>query len=316
YPLFAGENSKEIVCIDVSTKEGVEILAKKNINIEDFHALNVFQEFNLTFFSSTTEGGLEFRIKCSRYREVNLVIDDITLYDLETQEQVFWEPASDKPQKGPSWYVVEDQDASNEKVVQMDSEVKTESWLYGPYLYSDSYGESLANRKLRATFRLKITDELLPIYVAELSVGVNENKESTDCLAHALIDLSTVKNENIYNTFNLTFTVPTKVTQGIEFQVTNRNSGYCTLLVDEINVYKSNLEELVYSECATSKEVSGEGWVETTDHGSSCLKVMFISSTQNNEQMLYGPQIVSDVHGNSMLGGTYVASFRIKIVKI
>lgn len=313
---FTKNNSKEMVYIDVAVKKGVQILASKKISTVDFHAMNAYQEFNLTFFSSTDEGGLEFRIKCLRDREVNLVIDNIKLYDLENHNLIFWESAADKPQKGPSWHVTEDREALDDKVVQIDSRVKTESWLYGPYLHNDSYGESLVNRKLCAVFRMKITDVLLPIYVAELSVVVNEDKEPTDCLAYSLIDLATVKDENDYNLFNLTFTVPTKVNQGLEFRIKNRNYGYCTLLVDDINVYKSNFGELVYSECSTEKFVSGEGWIKTTDLEASCSKVMFISSIQQNDQVLYGPQIITDRHGNSMLGETYVVSFRIRIIEI
>lgn len=315
YVFFAKENSKEIVHIDVATKNGTQILAAKIINRDHFHELNLYQEFNLTF-SSTTNDGLEFRIKCLRDRELNLVIDDIKLYDLENQELIFWESAADKPQIGPSWLVTEDRKASGDRVIQMDSQVRAESLLYGPYLYNDSQGESLANRKLRATFRLKITDVLLPIYVAELSVLVNGDEEPTDYLAHTLIDLTTVKDETVYKMFNLTFSVPAVVNQGIEFRVQNRNNGYCILLVDDINVYNSNSEELVYSECFANKYVSGEGWIETTDFEASCPKVMFISATQRNEQLLYGLQMATDVYGNSMLGETYVASFKIRIIKI
>jgi hypothetical protein len=314
YVFFAKENSGALVYVDVAAKEGVEILASKTISREDFHALNVYQEFNLSF-SSSSQDGIEFRVKCFRDRAVNLVIDDITLYDLRTGEEVFWESAADKPQKGPSWYVTEDRDALDNRVVQMDYQVNTESWLYGPYICNDSRGESLANRELCVTFRLKIADVLLPIYVAELSVVVNDGEEAADCLADTLIDLSTVTDENAYNMFNLTFTVPSNVNQGVEFRVKNRNNGYCTLIVDDITVYKNNFEELVYSECSTSKLVSGEGWIQTTDLEASCPKVMFISSTQRNEQLLYGPQITTDAHGNSMLGETYVASVRIRIIK-
>jgi hypothetical protein len=315
YIFFTKENSKGLVYIDVATKNGVQILASKKIMETDFSDLNLYQEFNLTFFSSTTQDGVEFRIKCLRDRELNLVIADIKLYDLKNNEQIFWESAADKPQKGPSWHVTGDQEASDNRVVQMDSQVKTESWLYGPYLYNDSRGESLANRKLRVTFRMKITDVLLPIYVAELSVLVNEGEEATDFLADTLIDLTSVKDENAYNLFNLTFTVPSNVHQGVEFCVKNHNNGYCTLVVDDINVYTSNFEKLVYSECSTNKFVSGEGWTQTTDLEASCTKVMFISSTQRNEQILYGPQITTDIYGNSMLGETYVVSFRIRMIK-
>jgi len=314
YVFFAKDNSEALVYVDVAAKEGVEILASKKISREDFHALNEYQEFNLTF-SSSSQGGVEFRVKCFRDRDVNLVIDDITLYDLRTGEEVFWESAADKPQKGPSWYVPEDQDALGNRVVQMDSQVNTESWLYGPYLCNDSRGESLANRELCVSFRLKIADVLLPIYVAELSVVVNDCEEAADCLADTLIDLSTVTDENAYNLFNLTFLVPSNVNQGVEFQVRNRNNGYCTLIVDDITVYKNNFEEIVYSECSASKLVSGEGWIQTTDVEASCPTVMFISSTQRNDQLLYGPQITKDANGNSMLGETYVASFRIRIIK-
>jgi hypothetical protein len=97
--------------------------------------------------------------------------------------------------------------------------------------------------------------------------------------------------------------------------VKNYNNGYCTLLVDSINVYKSDSQELVYSECSTDKFVEGDGWTQTIDLESLCTTVMFISSTQRNGQILYGPQIVTDFYGNSMLGETYVVSFRIKIIK-
>jgi hypothetical protein len=309
YTFFTKENSRELVYIDVATKEGIQILASKKISFEDFHDLNVYQEFNLTFFSSTPEEGIEFRIKWLGDREVNLVIDEIKLYDLENHELIFWESAADKPQIGPSWLVTDDQEASGVRVVQIDSQVRAESWLYGPYLRYDRYGESLANRKLCASFRLKIVDTLLPIYVAELSAV------TTYCLADTLIDLAQVKDENIYNTFNLTFTVPTKINQGFEFQVKNRNNGYCTLLVDDINVYKSDSQELVYSECSTDMFVSGEGWTQTIDLESSCSNVMFISSTQRNGQTLFGPKITTDFYGNSMIGKTYVVSFRIRIIK-
>ena len=102
YTFFAKEDSKEIVYVDVTTKKGVQILASKKIGNEDFQVMNVYQEFNLTFSSSSNEGGLEFRIKCLRDREVNLVIDDVKLYDLQDHELVFSELAADKPQKGPS----------------------------------------------------------------------------------------------------------------------------------------------------------------------------------------------------------------------
>jgi hypothetical protein len=300
----------------VTARKGVQILASKKICTKDFQDVNVYQEFNLTFSSSTSEGGLEFRIKCLREREINLVINDIKLYDLGDHELIFSELAADKPQKGPSWHVTEDLGASGVKVVQMDSQVKTESWLYGPYLHNDSYCESLANRKLRAVFRLKITEVLLPIHVAELSVAVNEDTEPADCLAYSLIDLANVKDENTYNIFNLTFTVPANVDQGVEFRIKNQNNGYCTFIVDGIYVYESAFGELVYSECATDKLVSGQGWIETTDLEASCSKVMFISSTQGNDQLLFGPQIITDVYGNSMFGETYVVSFRIRIIKI
>jgi hypothetical protein len=315
YVFFAKEPSRELVYIDVATKEGVQILAAKKICREDFYDLNLYQEFNLTF-SLSSQDGIEFRVKCLRDRDVNLVVDGITLYDLKNDEQIFWESAADKPQKGAYWHVTVDREASGNRVVQMGSQVNTESWLYGPYLCNDSRGESLANRKLCASFRLKITDVLLPIYVAELSVLVNEGEEAADCLADTLIDLATVKDENAYNLFNLSFTVPPNVNQGVEFRVKNRNNGYCTLIVDDITVYKNNFEELVYQECSTNKQVSGEGWIETTDPEALCPKVMFISSTQRNEQLMYGPQIITDVNGNSMLGETYVASFRIRIIKI
>jgi hypothetical protein len=155
---------------------------------------------------------------------------------------------------------------------------------------------------------------LLPIYVAELSVLVNEGENDADCLANMWIDLATVTDENVYNLFNLTFTVPSNVNQGVEFRVKNHNNGYCTIIVDDITVYNDN-EELVYSECSANKLVSGEGWIQTTDHEATCPKVMFIASTQGNEQLLYGPQITTDVHGNSMLGQTYVAYFRIRLIQ-
>ncbi|MGD2066720.1 MAG: hypothetical protein PVI43_06095, partial [Candidatus Bathyarchaeota archaeon] len=225
YIFFTRETSKDLVYIDVATKDGIEILASKKINFQDFHDLNVYQDFNLTFFSSTPQNGLEFRIKCLKDREVNLVIADIKLYDLENRELIFWESAADKLQLGPSWLVTDDPEVAGGRVVQIDSQVRAESLLYGPYLRHDSHGESLANRELCATFRLKIVDTLLPIYVAELSVVAKGDEETTDCLADTLIDLAFVEDENFYNMFNLTFTVPTKSSQGFEFQVKNRNNG-------------------------------------------------------------------------------------------
>lgn len=316
YIFFAEETSEAIVYIDVTTENGVQILESKKIRSEDFHELNLYQEFNLTFSSPTVQDGVEFRIRCLRDREVNLVIDDITLYDLGNAKKIFWESAADKLKEGPFWQITEDQDALDNEVVQMDSRVNAESLLYGPYLYADSYGESLANRTLCATFRMKIADVLLPIYVAELSVVVNDAEEPTDCLARTLIDLATVEDENTYTMYNLSFTVPANVTKGVEFRIKNRNNGHCTLLVDAINVYRGNFEELVYSECSTNKSVSGEGWIETTDFAASCPNVMFISATQTNEQLLRGPQITTDVYGNSMLGETYVVSFKIRIIKL
>jgi hypothetical protein len=135
------------------------------------------------------------------------------------------------------------------------------------------------------------------------------------CLADKLLDLTSVNDENAYNTFNLTFTVPTNSVQGVEFQIINRNNGYCMLFVDSINVYTHDSQKLGYSECPTNKFVSGEGWTQTIDLESSCTNVMFISSAQRNGQILYGPQIITDSYGNSMLGETYVVSFRIRIVK-
>ena len=314
YMFFTGETSKELVYIDVATNDGLKIVASKKISYQDFHDLDVYQEFNLTF-SSTPQNGLEFRIKCLEDREVNLVIAEIELYDLENHELIFWESAADKPQQGPSWLVTDDQEASGGRVIQIDSKVRAESLLYGPYLKSDNKGGSLANRKLCVTFRMKIVETLLPIYVAELSVMANGIEDSTVCLADELLDLASVNDENVYNTFNLTFTVPTKSDQGVEFQIENRNNGYCVLFVDDVNVYTHDSQELVYSECSTNKSVSGEGWTQTIDIESSCTNVMFISSTRRNGQILYGPQIITDSYGNSMLGETYVVSFRIRIVK-
>jgi len=315
YIFFTGEKSNELVYIDVATDNGLQILASKKISYQDFHDLAVYQDFNLTFLSTNPLNGLEFRIKCLEDREVNLVIAEIELYDLENNELIFWESAADKPQTGPSWLVTDDQEASGVMVAQIDSEVRAESLLYGPYLKSDNKGESLANRKLCAIFRMKIVETLLPVYVAELSAVAKGEEETTDCLADTLIDLALVNDENVYNTFNLSFTVPANLSQGFEFQVKNRNNGYCTLLVDSINVYKSDSQELVYSECSTDKFVEGDGWTQTIDLESLCTTVMFISSTQRNGQILYGPQIVTDFYGNSMLGETYVVSFRIKIIK-
>ncbi|PVX24273.1 MAG: hypothetical protein CW716_10355, partial [Candidatus Bathyarchaeum sp.] len=122
------------------TNDGIDILASKKIKFQDFHDLNVYQEFNLTFFSATPQNGLEFRIKCLQDREVNLVMAEIKLYDLKNHELIFWESAAEKPQLGPSWLVTDDPEISGFKVVQIDSQVRAESLLYGPYLRRDIHG--------------------------------------------------------------------------------------------------------------------------------------------------------------------------------
>lgn len=153
-----------------------------------------------------------------------------------------------------------------------------------------------------------------PTLTAEICVNLAGSADNI--LASGTVYNIDFQSENAYQLFNMTFTVPPNATNGVELRLINHNEDCAILFIDKILVYDYTTKKMVYSERAVEKLRNGRGWLRATDAAATSSYVMFISASEENGQMLYGPNVVRDIYGNEILGKSYLVSFSIREISV
>jgi len=217
------------------------------------------------------------------------------------------EAAVNKPQSGGSWVSVRDDFSWSGLVMKASASSMNDDTLSGPYIDHEWTGDNMQGRLYVVTFRLKVSS-----YVTSGVVSVDVCHSEGVVLKSMVIKASDFVFSDTWQDFQLTFAVPNSLIRGLEFRVRNLNNNETDVFVDRISVRKTCNASIVYAEAAVNKPQSGGSWVSVRDDFSWSGLVMKASASSLNGDFLFGPYIDTELHGKSILGKQYVATFRLK----
>ena len=200
---------------------------------------------------------------------------------------IYSENAYDKPQSGVSWSKVSDSSSLSGFVMKAAVSSPNEGMLFGPYITEGSDGSILAGKSYTATFKLKVSSNVLNGNVVYLDVCYNLGT----IIKSSLFRANDFAAPNIWQSFELPFVAPSNMIYGIEFRVSNRNNGAADLFVGKIILHRGMDSSAIYSEGALSKPQSGSSWVLVSDSSAYYGQVMKAPSSAQNYACLYGPYI-------------------------
>jgi len=222
---------KTVARIDVAFNAGT-VIQSEQIRASDFTSPNSWQEFAMSItVPDTLVYGLEFRVFNVNNGVADLFVDGISV--AQDSSVVYSESASDKPTSGTSWATWSDQTSLSGTVMRASSASSNGGVLYGPYIKTDEYGADMQGAAYTVRFRMKISSNAATANVAYLDVCYNLG---VAVLAQKSVKASDFDSPNTWQTFQLTFDVPTSMTYGLEFRVTNLNNAVADVYVDEITV--------------------------------------------------------------------------------
>jgi hypothetical protein len=318
---YAGSGAR----IDVVYNAG-SVLQWAQVKANDFASSNTWQDFKLTFVvPNSLTSGLEFRVQnLNSGHFTDIFVDEINVLPWGDSSVVFTEGAINKQRRqgDTSWQNVSDNSSFSGLVMKANSSTQNGNFLYGPYAMSGSNGESMLGKPYVVTFRSKVSSNLSPNTVAYFDVAYNAGT----ILQSMTIKASDFSASDVWQNFQLTFVVPNSLTYGLEFRVQNWNNHVTDFLVDTITVVQGWSSSDVYVEAAYNKQQTGSwqftppyycyynsSWSRVLDSSSTSGVVMKASNASGRSDCLYGPYIMSDWNGQSMLGKPYTATFRLKV---
>jgi subtilisin family serine protease len=302
-------SSNDLVNVDVCFNAGT-VLQSVTIKANDFAAPNTWQDFKISFIAPKSMiYGLEFRVRNLNNGLADIYVDCISVERPLNTSGVYVEAAYGKQVTGSSWLRVIDSSSFSGTVMKVSGSSFSGAWLYGPYISEDSQGGSMLGKLYTASLRLKVSSNTSSNNVAYIDVCYN---------AGAVIQSRTIKasdfsSPNSWQEFQLSFAAPNTMTAGLEFRVENLNNGVADLCVDYISVSPRWNASTAYAEGAYNKQRSGGSWSNVNDPSSWSGIVMKAAASSPNGGCLYGPYISSDWDARSMLGKSYVVSFRLKV---
>jgi hypothetical protein len=303
-------SSSDLVNIDICYNAGT-VLQLVTIKANDFATLNTWQDFNIGFIvPKSVTRGLEFRVKNLNNGLADIYVDCISVERPLNTSGVYVEAAYGKQVTGSSWSQVIDSSSFSGTVMKASGSSSSGAWLYGPYIRQDSQGGSMLGKPYTANLRLKVSSNASPNNVAYIDVCCNA---SATIIQSRTLEASDFSSPNTWQDFQLNFVTPNTMTAGLEFRVTNLNNGVADLSVDYVSVSPRWNASTAYAEGAYNKQRSGSSWSNVNDPSSWSGIVMKAAASSPNSGCLYGPYISSDWDARSMLGKSYVVSFRLKV---
>ena len=299
----------DVVYIDVAYNAS-KVLKSIVLKASDFSSSDSWQVFQLNFTVPTSlSAGLEFRIRNLNNGITDVYVDFIQVrkgWDIST---AYVESATNKPQSGSSWSKVEDPSSFSGLVMKAPVSATNGGVLFGPYITVGWNGQSMLARSYVVTFRLKVTSNISSSHVAYIDVCYN----CGIIISSRYLRSSDFLSKNSWQDFQLHFFVPKSLSHGLEFRVKNLNRDTTDLFVDLVQVREFWDTSTIYMEAANSKLQYGSSWTIVGDNSSWSGLVMKASASSANSAWLYGPYIKTGWDGSSMLGKSYVASFRLKV---
>ncbi|MCJ7760400.1 hypothetical protein MUP59_04575, partial [Candidatus Bathyarchaeota archaeon] len=311
--------SNDVAYIDVSSSTLGSVLQSKVIRASDFVAANVWQDFNLTFIvPDLLVSGIEFRVENLNNGVTDLHVDRIAVYRGWDASTVYVEGACNKPKiaygNPVSWSMLVDSSSWSGIVLKAPVSSASGSWLYGPYIAETWDQINIKGKPYTAVFTLKVSSHLPTNDVCYLDVCCGAG---STILKSARVKASDFAASNVWQDFKLSFIVPDPLTYGLEFRVMNLNGGITDLYIDKIELQKEWSDSTVYLEGAYNKPKIAYGnpvaWSQQIDSLSWSGIALKASASNASGSWLYGPYITTGLDGQSLLGKSFIAAFRLEV---
>jgi hypothetical protein len=312
--------SSNVAYIDVSSSALGSVLQSKVIRANDFAAPNVWQDFNLTFITpDLLTSGIEFRVENLNNGVTDLYVDRIAVYRGWNASTVYVEAAYNKPKiaygNPVSWSMLADASSGSGIVLKASVSNASGSWLYGPYLTKTWDQMNIKGKPYTAVFTLKVASRLPANDVCYLDVCCGAG---STILKSTRVKASDFTASNVWQDFKLSFIVPNPLTYGLEFRVMNLNGGITDLYIDKIELQKEWNDSTVYLEGAYNKPKIAYGnpvaWSQQIDSSSWSGIILKAPASSASGSWLYGPYITTGLDGQSLLGKSFKAVFRLKVL--
>lgn len=217
-----------IIGIDICYNEG-KIFKAMTIKAPDFLKPDAWQDFQLTFIvPDALTRGLEFRVGNLNNGVTDAFFDRVSVRQGWDNSTVYAESAFNKIASGGSWIKAYDNTSTSGMVMKASNSCLNNSMLFGPYIENQWNGESMLRRKYVATFKLKVSSNYSSNNVFYIDVGYNAGY----VLNSSLIRASDFASSDAWQDFQLVFTVPSSLTDGLEFRIKNLNQGITDVFVD------------------------------------------------------------------------------------
>ena len=104
--------------------------------------------------------------------------------------------------------------------------------LFGPYITQELGGVSMPGKQYTVVFRLKVSLNLSSSNVVYIDVACDLGT----VLNSMQVKANDFASSDAWQDFQLTFTVNSSVTSGLEFRVQNLNNGVTDVFLDQIQV--------------------------------------------------------------------------------
>jgi len=150
----------------------------------------------------------------------------------DRERTVYVENASDKYQSASSWAKVSDISSWSGTPMKASSSSLNGGCLYGPYITTEFNGTSMLGKSYNVSFRLKVLSNLSASNVTYVDVCCNLGL----VLASRLIRGTDFAAPDSWQSFELSFAVPSSLSSGLEFRVINQNHGITDVYTDQIQV--------------------------------------------------------------------------------
>lgn len=302
-------SSNDLVNVDICYNAGT-VLQSRTIKANDFAAPNTWQDFNISFVApKSVTHGLEFRVKNLNNGLADVYVDCMSADRRSNASNVYIEAAYSKQMTGSSWSKVIDSSSFSGTVMKTSASSSNGAWLYGPYISRNSQGESMLGKPYTISLMLKISSNILPNAVAYVDVYCNVST----AIQSRTIKANDFASPNVWQEFQLNFIAPNTMTAGLEFRIENFNNGIADLSVDYISVSSQWNASTAYVEGAYNKQRFGSSWSNVNDLSSWSGIVTKATASSPNSGCLYGPYISYDWNARSMLGRSYIVTFRLKV---
>lgn len=221
-----------VTSIDVAYNCGV-VLKSMRIRASDFTSSNTWQDFQVTFIvPNSLTCGLEFRVENLNNGITDVYVDNILVQKAWDPSTVYFEGAYNKFQSGSSWSKENDYSSFSGIVMKASVDSPNGGWLYGPYMTEGWDGESMLGKPYTVTFRLKVSSNLSTNNIVCIDVCYN----CGTVLQSMMIKAGDFTSSDVWQDFQVTFTMPNSLIYGLEFRVMNLNNGIIDVSVDYITV--------------------------------------------------------------------------------